>query len=491
MRIHFSTAGRSLSIAIVALALAACIDQGGIIEPQDAIVLSRGHELQSRRELAMRLAGEEMLKAVNGDNSRGIESDLLRLSSLVPGFGGAYFDPDEQRVVAFATQESQHSAVVAALREFHSQMASAIGTDPDWATLLDAPIEMRNGSYTFQTLVGWSRALLFPLLDVDGFVGIDADERLNRVRIVVEHAAAASSVEQILSAVEAPIEMIHLSEGKPLYDLLDLRDYIRPAGGGLQVWIAGAAGACSFGWTVSGTPLSPDLGWLTAGHCHPSGGGHTGATAYQPTTASGTYEAGYVHTNPAWNDPGCVDPDTGLPWGGLCTDADVMLVSVDQLPAGTVSKRVARTTFVGLNSGIGSIVISDWWSDHWSAPIVDPIGSWDFYVGNAMNKVGQKTGWTRGTVAASCGSYKIYNPSSGAFAVKLCLGEVSNIGIGGGDSGGPVFTGGVGSPVFPKGIVTGGSSPTFPNDYCSSNCTMVFTRGDRIENRLGMNLDFN
>ena len=55
-------------------------------------------------------------------------------------------------------------------------------------------------------------------------------------------------------------------------------------------------------------------------------------------------------------------------------------------------------------------------------------------VGQTLNKVGRTTGWTRGTVSATCVNTNVF----GTNITQLCQGFV-NAGVAGGDSGSPVF----------------------------------------------------
>ena len=55
-------------------------------------------------------------------------------------------------------------------------------------------------------------------------------------------------------------------------------------------------------------------------------------------------------------------------------------------------------------------------------------------VGETLNKVGRTTGWTRGTVSATCVNTNV----AGTNITQLCQGFV-NAGVAGGDSGSPVF----------------------------------------------------
>jgi hypothetical protein len=90
-------------------------------------------------------------------------------------------------------------------------------------------------------------------------------------------------------------------------------------------------------------------------------------------------------------------------------------------------------------------------------------------VGQTVNKVGRTTGWTQGLVTNTC----VNTGVSGSNIVQLCQTFVS-AGVGGGDSGSPVFRGT--SSVTLVGILWGGNS---------SGTQFVYSPIANIEQELG------
>jgi hypothetical protein len=92
-------------------------------------------------------------------------------------------------------------------------------------------------------------------------------------------------------------------------------------------------------------------------------------------------------------------------------------------------------------------------------------------VGQTANKVGRTTGWTRGAITNTCVNVNV----SGTNITQLCQTIVS-AGVGGGDSGSPVFRQpNSGNNVTLLGILWGGSGSS----------TYVFSPISNIESELG------
>src|SRR5436309_1264765 len=73
-------------------------------------------------------------------------------------------------------------------------------------------------------------------------------------------------------------------------------------------------------------------------------------------------------------------------------------------------------------------------------------------VGATVNKVGRTTGWTQGQVTATCVTVNVF----GSLITQVCQ-DVVSAGVGGGDSGSPVFAIASGTDVQLRGILWGGT----------------------------------
>jgi hypothetical protein len=237
--------------------------------------------------------------------------------------------------------------------------------------------------------------------------------------------------------------------------------------------------SCTLGWNVNVSGAgAPGKGFLTAGHCNTStpGDGVTGGLQYQATLFVQN-QVGYVHTNPPWNrtDPECAQV-------ALCTIADAIYVKYD-VPSNAMPRSV-KTDYVGVNNAVGSLEANFYLEPLYA--VMEP------YVGLTLDKIGRTSGWTRGTVTATCSN----TVSGGKFAnsipytsVVLCHDEFSNAAGGPGDSGGPVFYKTTGNGIFYVGVLYargGFVPPGSETGICTASCVIAFTRWYRIKEHLNM-----
>ena len=96
--------GRFLAPALV-LATAASCTGNDVTTP-----VSQGTtrmSATSRVALAEQVARTEIAAASRGDDSRGIESVILRMEGEVPGIGGLFYDTSTSRMVVYVQEDSQ------------------------------------------------------------------------------------------------------------------------------------------------------------------------------------------------------------------------------------------------------------------------------------------------------------------------------------------------------------------------------------------------
>lgn len=404
--------------------------------------------------------------------NRGIEQEILRLESAIPGIGGMYVDGEE--IVVFVPKDVSSGRVIAALaREAHTM---AITSDKQGQLARGERIRIRPAKFPLSQLIAWEETLAGSFSHVDGFTGIDADESTNQVRINVADAATISAAQQLVAASGVPSDAVSIRIVPKAIAVAGLRGTWRPTGGGIT--ISNTSKVCTLGFNATtNTGLNVIV---TAGHCVPgaAGVGATGATEAQPNTAN---PVGTIQINPVWNqtDPGCT--------GYLrCTLADALLVQYTV--ASTMSKRVAFTAFPGLNEQGGSITVTGWWDN-----VVAPTTS--YFVGQQVDKEGQTTGWTRGTISQTC----VNTPVSDDYGIYmvLCADAVTGSRVGQGDSGGPVFipppAGQIHNPLYPVGILFGTAfyndyDPTTGAHFCSSGCTYYLSHWSNIQAQLGLGI---
>lgn len=338
-----------------------------------------------------------------------LDREFALVTREIPGFGGVYYDR-EGRLTAVLTDLAQADSV----------------------RQLNPDIRVVKGDYDFAQLAAWKDRLL-SVFRHPGVVFVDADEVRNRVVIGVERGLVRRSggVEREIARRGVPRRAVEIVEADPIYQLATLRDQIRPVPGGVQIHFSNFL--CTLGFNATRSGVS---GFVTNSHCTDVQGGVENTRYYQPLSpdAIGTET---------------VDPDyrrniAGCPRGRRCRYSDSAFAAYD---SGSLSNfaRIARTTSRGNLSG--SITIDS------ANPTFSITSTSSSTVGQEVNKVGRTTGWTFGNVSNTCVTTSV----SGSNIVQLCQ-DFVDAGVGGGDSGSPVFSWGGSSSVSLRGILWGGNS---------------------------------
>ncbi len=335
-------------------------------------------------------------------------------------------------------------------------------------------IVFRQGQFSFSELVAWEKTLFPKLRMVPGFLSIDADEAQNRVVVRVASQDVNAAIYQVANDLGAASTMLTIEVGQRAQMLHTLSARIRPTSAGYQI-SNDISQLCTLGWNVHATYVGE--GFLTASHCNygPLGQGGTNGYRHQPTVGNGSQNRlGWVHTNPAWTR-------TDAECGGItiCALADAMFVKYANTPADTGAKRVAYTDVLGQNYGAGSLEAHGWFTNTY--------GPQDAYVGQTVDKVGRTTGWTRGTVAATCEYQPVYEVG-GDTTLVLCAARMTGSRVGGGDSGAPVFWLVQGNWYFHVGILFAGTTGR-NGETCTSGCEIWFSSWSNIVSHLGLTLN--
>jgi hypothetical protein len=215
-------------------------------------------------------------------------------------------------------------------------------------------------------------------------------------------------------------------------------------------------------------PAFPDdgaeEGFFTAGHCvyGQPGTGITGAI-YQPLST----RIGYITQDPVWNVS-----DTLCDYS-YCTQVDAMYVKYDD--PSISSETLAQTASYGTSNSTGSITYTGAWTNLSGT-------NFNFLVGDNVDKMGRTTGWTRGTLSATCQKTNVGESGLSSWTV-LCAYRVSGASFGQGDSGGAVFQI-AGDGIVKLGILFSGAG-TFDfneegNLYCTADCIYSYNIWGRI-----------
>ena len=362
--------------------------------------------------------------------------DPLALARQVPGFGGFFFDAQGAPTI-YLKEASRRATAQRALQPFFSVRG-----------MNASALRVLKADFDWVSLERWQEQASTQALATRGAVFVDADETSNRVRIGVERGTSPAQVSAAIARLGIPASAVIVEETEPVVQLATLQDQIRPVPGGVQINFPGFL--CSLGFNAT---RSGQRSFITASHCTNTQGGTEGTPYWQPTQ---TVAPTQIATEVA--DPSYFRRRNGCPSGRRCRFSDASRAAY---AGGTASAlgSIARTTGANNNSltiaGNFSITAEG-----------NPV------VGQTANKVGRTTGWTRGAITATCVNVNV----SGSNITQLCQTIVS-AGVGGGDSGSPVFL----QPntsndnVTVLGILWGGSGSSI----------FVFSPISNIESELG------
>jgi hypothetical protein len=271
------------------------------------------------------------------------------------------------------------------------------------------------------------------LFELAGVVFTDANEETGRLVVGVESDRMANKVRMLAKVLGIPEKSMDLVESPQIMNMATLRNKVRPIQGGLQIAfrIRRSTYVCTMGFNAVRAGVQ---GYVTNSHCTSSQGRVDGTKHYQPTISSSNL-IGTETVDPSFFTGGA------CPFLKQCRYSDTAFAS---LASGVDADLGYIEQTTGANNG--SLTIAG------SFRVVSESAS-NSSIGETINKVGRTTGWTQGSVSRSC----VHTGVSGTRYVMLCQDWV-NAGVGGGDSGSPVFKIVDGDDVELAGILWGGSS---------------------------------
>jgi hypothetical protein len=360
--------------------------------------------------------------------------DPVALARQVPGFGGFFFDAEGVPTI-YLKEASRRGTAERALQPYFSVRG-----------LKASALRVRRADFDWASLERWQGQASMQALSMRGAVYVDADEANNRVKIGVERGTSGVQVRAAIVRLGVPASAVLVEEVEPVKYAATLQDRIRPVPGGVQINFPGFLCTLGFNATRSG-----QRSFITNSHCTTIQGGTEGTPYWQPTQTAAPAQIGTEVADPRYRR------SNGCPLLRRCRRSDAARAAY---ASGTASQlgRIARTT--GANNG--SLTISGRFSITAEG---NPV------VGQTVNKVGRTTGWTRGAITNTCVNVNV----SGSNITQLCQSIVS-AGVGGGDSGSPVFRQqGGGNNVTLLGILWGGSGSNI----------FVFSPISNIESELG------
>jgi hypothetical protein len=367
---------------------------------------------------------------------KSIDDQFADVGRAAPGFGGMFLGGGALNV--YLVDHAQRAAARRAIE-------AAFGADAVSA----GGVHFLAADYSFNQLKAW-QGRANALFELAGVVTTDVDEAANRVAVGVETASAARAVAKELAAAGIPAGAVRIDVVGQIHALATLRDKVRPLFGGLQIRFDGFLCTLSY----NATSATQGDGFVVNSHCTTNRGTVDGTLYYQPLDQVADQ---FIGTEVL--DPPFFQRTNGCPRGKLCRWSDSAYAS---RASGVTATRGALAKTTGANNG--SIEIAGSFS----------VGSelvGNATVGTTLNKVGRTTGWTQGSVTNSC----VNTGVSGSRIVILCQDFVS-AGVGGGDSGSPVFRIVSGDTVQLSGTLWGGNS---------AGTSFVYSPMTNIERELG------
>jgi hypothetical protein len=271
-------------------------------------------------------------------------------------------------------------------------------------------------------------------------------------------SAVREGLEGRLGATGVPRPAVLLAETSPIQPLLTVQDRIQPgAPGGVQIVFPidpPIYGVCTLGFNAY---RGRTFGFVTNSHCSNVQGELDGARYYSGNPFTPAIGSELI-------DPSFVEgPD--CPVGRKCRFSDTLFVKYDQTRMGALGK-IARPAG---SADSGSLNVKPT-----NARFVIKGRAGSPLVGDAIQKVGRTTGWTFGTVVATC-----VDINQGDTKVSLFCQSVVQGGGDHGDSGSPVFYLAAGNQVKLAGILWGGG-------HDSTGATIyVFSPLENVEADLG------
>ncbi|MBC7790180.1 MAG: hypothetical protein H7Z74_09570 [Anaerolineae bacterium] len=382
--------------------------------------------------------------------ARGIDGEFSRLAAQIGGFGGMYFDASGKLNVYVKSQPgasaTRSADVVAALRTLGGRAVQD-------RLRRTADVVMQEGRYDYVELQRW-KGQLNTVFGARGVVFTDIDEAQNRLRIGITDDASEQEVVRALSGAGIPRDAVIIGRTSPMRNMVQtLQGKFRPVPGGVQIFFPAPsegpniAYVCTLGFNSQSPNYPGQNFFVTASHCSDIQGGTEETPYFQPLPGQNGQNANRIGVE--FNDPPYGDP-LGLCYEGFqCRLSDALLARYRNNVQPQLGK-IARTT-AGLGR-IGSIVINPR-NPRWTI-----IGEFPFpFLGETAHKVGRTTGWTQGDVILTCVDVAV------GYIIQHCQ-DFALAGVGGGDSGAPVFeraddfTGGETSDVFLIGLLWGGGT---------------------------------
>lgn len=354
---------------------------------------------------------------------RGIEAEFARIAEDVPGFGGYYYD-EEDNLVGVMKDMAQVDAARLRLKPI-LEARRATG-EIDLRT--EAEVLFRQGEYDIFELAEIKERLLFRVFEIPDVVLAHIAEDQNRFAVGAlpgSEAEVLRQLEALAREVGVPSEAIVVRAAGPI-EPTHLRTRTRPLLGGLQVQYHNHVTESNPRCTMVPVHRFGERYAMTASHCTsvmgevqpPSPFWQAWSWESEPFIGYEAVDPPYTVCSPYW-------PQVH------CRNADVALVKLEESVSDSLGY-IARTKFSNeFNWGVpGSLEIDP------TNPTIRIVDESDGAVGWVIRKIGGTTGWTTGHITATGVNITFHRQgkfySFGGSVEMTTYAEL-------GDSGSPVF----------------------------------------------------
>ncbi len=357
------------------------------------------------------------------------EAEMAAFARAVPGLGGYYFGADGDLVVNL-TPAADVAAAQAALASVARRGSGRVRASP--------------ATYTFLQLQAWRDALVEQVVDISGVTFLDLDEVANRVAVGIAEPRARGAVLEVARAAGLPAAAVSLVQaGRVQSNALEeyapyihtwpmqgdsVTSYRRPLEGGLKITYRRVGGdpdnaiTCTLGFVarLNGVRVA-----ITASHCSQRHWDQDQTSYFQAAPGAGRY-FGYEYRDRNGSSCGFLSPN-------VCRNSDASAVFIEsdvRDSLGYIARPIGPPPEGTSPYGIKA-----------SSLVVDPAnqrfrisGRGSPIASAPVDKVGVRTGWTRGMVERTC----VDMPADRSWSWLRCQGWAS-LSSARGDSGAPVF----------------------------------------------------
>lgn len=396
-----------------------------------AIVISAGCTFTGCRDAAPPTAAGGGIAAASASAAgaeRPDEAELAAFAQRIPGLAGYHFASGGELVVSLVDPaHAEHARTV---------LAGVAGRGA-------GRTRVRSARYTFLQLRGWRDTWSDRVLEVAGVSFVDLDEAANQLVVGVAEPQARARVLELLRASDVPVPAVAFAAAgyarpQALVEYAPYRAdapvqgdsitaYRRPLEGGLKVTYRHSADptlatTCTAGFVAM---LDGVRVLVTASHCSLRHWDGDNTTYFQAQPGAGRY-VGYEYRDPNGGSCGFMSPN-------VCRSSDGSAIALEPdvgASLGYVVRPVGPPPVGRSPYGIrvSSLLVDAASPGFRITAVRSPV------LGETVDKVGARSGWTRGTVRRTC----VDMPADRSWSKLRCQ-TWADYSSTSGDSGGPVF----------------------------------------------------